>query len=63
MHEKLGCGLVKVCWVGLPKFFDLAKDWPMVSLALIPSLSRPVFLGINFQKKTVVLISPRITVS
>ena len=25
LHEKLGWGLVKVSWVGLPKFFDLAK--------------------------------------
>ena len=25
LHEKLGWGLVKVWWVGLPKFFDLAK--------------------------------------
>ena len=25
LHEKLGWGLVKVWWVGLPKFFDLDK--------------------------------------
>ena len=25
LHEKLGWGLVMVWWVGLPKFFDLAK--------------------------------------
>ena len=25
LHGKLGWGLVKVWWVGLPKFFDLAK--------------------------------------
>ena len=25
LHEKLGWGLVKVWWVGLPKFIDLAK--------------------------------------
>ena len=64
LHEKLGWGLVKVWWVGLPKFIDRAKiGLPMVSLALIPSLSRPGFLGNNFPEKTVVLISPRITVS
>ena len=25
LHEKLGWGSVKVWWVGLPKFIDLAK--------------------------------------
>ena len=25
LHEKLGWGLAKVWWVGLPKFIDLAK--------------------------------------
>ena len=25
LHEKLGWGLVKVWWFGLPKFIDLAK--------------------------------------
>ena len=25
LHEKLGWGLVKVWWVGLPKFIDRAK--------------------------------------
>ena len=34
----------------------------MVSLALIPSLPRPGFPGNKFPEKTVVLISPRITV-
>ena len=25
LHEKLGWGLVKVWWVGLPKFIDLGR--------------------------------------
>ena len=64
LHEKLGRGLVKVWWVGLPKFFDLAKiglangqpgsDTKFVTTG---------FLGIKFQKMAVVLISHRITVS
>ena len=64
LHEKLGWGLVKVWWVGLPKIFDLAK----IGLAngQPGSDTKSVttcFLGINFQKMSVVLTSPRITVS
>ena len=64
LHEKLGWGLVKVWWVGLPKFFDLAK----IGLANGQPGSDTKFVttgfpGINFQKMAVVLTSPRITVS
>ena len=64
LHEKLGWGLVKVWWVGLPKFFDLAK----IGLANGQPGSDTKFVGtdspgINFQKIALVLISPRITVS
>ena len=64
LHEKLGCGLVKVWRVGLPKFFDLAK----IGLAngQPGSGTKSVatsFPGIKFQKLAVVLTSPRITVS
>ena len=64
LHEKLGRGLVKVWWVGLPRFFDLAK----IGLAngQPGSDTKSVttgFPGNKFPDKTVVLISPRITVS
>ena len=64
MHEKLGWGLVKVWWVGLPKFFDLAKiglanGQPGSDTKSVVTDS----LGINFQKMALVLTSPRITVS
>ena len=64
LHEKLGRGLVKVWWVGLPKFIDLAK----IGLAngQPGSDTKSVttgFPGNKFPEKTVVLISPRITVS
>ena len=62
--EKLGWGLVMVWWVGLPKFIDLAK----IGLAngQPGSDTKSVttgFPGNKFPEKTVVLISPRITVS
>ena len=64
LHEKLGWGLVMVWWVGLPKFIDLAK----IGLAngQPGSDTKSVttgFPGNKFPEKTVVLISPRITVS
>ena len=64
LHEKLGGGLVKVWWVGLPKFIDLAK----IGLANGQPGSDTKFVatgfpGINFQKMALVLTSPRITVS
>ena len=64
LHGKLGWGLVKVWWVGLPKFFDLAK----IGLAngqpgSDTKLVRTGFSGYNFQKMALVLTSPRITVS
>ena len=64
LHEKLGWGLVKVWWVGLPKFIDRAK----IGLAngQPGSDTKSVatgFPGINFQKMALVLTSPRITVS
>ena len=64
LHEKLGCGLVKVWRGGLPKFFDLAK----IGLAngQPGSDTKSVTTGFpdnKFPEKTVVLISPRITVS
>ena len=64
LHVKLGWGLAKVWWVGLPKFIDLAK----IGLAngQPGSNTKSVatgFPGINFQKMAVVLTSPRITVS
>ena len=64
LHEKLGWGLVKVWWVGFPKFIDLAK----IGLAngQPGSDTKSVttgFPGNKFPEKTVVLISPRITVS
>ena len=64
LHEKYGWGFAKVWWVGLPKFIDLAK----IGLAngQPGSDTKPVttgFLGNKFPEKTVVLISPRITVS
>ena len=64
MHEKLGWGLVKVWWVGLPKFFDLAKiglanGHPGPDTKFVATDSP----GVNSQKMTLVLISPRITVS
>ena len=64
LHEKLGWGLVKVWWVGLPMFIDLAK----IGLAngQPGSDTKSVttgFPGNKFPEKTVVLISPRITVS
>ena len=64
LHEKLGWGLVEVWWVGLPKFIDLAR----IGLAngQPGSRTKPVttgFPGNKFPEKTVVLISPRITVS
>ena len=64
LHEKLGWGLVMVWWVGLPKFIDLAK----IGLAngQPGSDTKSVttgFPGNIFPEKTVVLISPRITVS
>ena len=64
LHEKLGWGLAMVWWVGLPKLIDLAKirlangqpgsDTKSVTIG---------FPGNKFPEKTVVLISPRITVS
>ena len=59
LHEKLGRGLVKVWWVGLPKFFDLAK----IGLANGQPGSDTKFVttgfpGINFQKMALVLTSP-----
>ena len=64
LQGKLGWGLVMVWWVGLPKFIDLAE----IGLAngQPGSDTKSVttcFLGINFQKMSVVLTSPRITVS
>ena len=64
LHEKLGWGLVKVWWVGLPKFIDLAK----IGLANGQPGSDTKSVGtdspgINSQKMALVLISPRITVS
>ena len=64
LHEKLGWGLVMVWWVGLPKFIDPAK----IGLAngQPGSDTKSVttgFPGNKFPEKTVVLISPRITVS
>ena len=64
LHEKLGWGLVKVWWVGLPKFIDLAKiglanGQPGSDTKFVAT----VFPGINSQKIALVLISPRITVS
>ena len=64
LHEKFGWGLVMAWWVGLPKFFDLAK----IGLAngQPGSDTKSVttgFPGNKFPEKTVVLISPRITVS
>ena len=64
MHEKLGWGLVKVWWVGLPKLFDLAK----IGLAngQPGSDTKSVgtdFPGIKFRKLALVLTSPRITIS
>ena len=64
LHEKLGWGLVMVWWVGFPKFIDLAK----IGLAngQPGSDTKSVttgFPGNKFPEKTVVLISPRITVS
>ena len=62
LHEKLGWGLVKVWWVGLPKFFDLAK----IGLANGQPGSDTKFVatgfsGIKFQKMAIVLTSPGIT--
>ena len=64
LHEKLGWGLVKVWWVGLPKFIDRAK----IGLAngQLGSDTKSVatgFPGNKFPEETVALISPRITVS
>ena len=64
LREKLGQGVVKVWWVGLPRFFDLAK----IGLAngQPGSDTKSVttgFPGNKFPEKNVVLISPRITVS
>ena len=64
LHEKLGWGLVKVWWVGLPNIFDLAK----IGLAngQPGSDTKSVatgFPGVKFQKLAIVLTSPRITVS
>ena len=64
LHEKLGWGLAKVWWVGLPKFSDLAK----IGLANGQPGSGTKFVGtefpgVNFQKMALVLTSPRITVS
>ena len=64
LHEKLGCGLVKVWQVGLPKFSDLAK----IGLANGQPGSDTKSVGtdspgINSQKMALVLISLRITVS
>ena len=64
LHEKLGWGLVKVWWVGLPKIFDLAK----IGLANGQPGSDTKFVatgfpGINSQKMALVLISTRITIS
>ena len=64
LHEKLGWGLVKVWWVGLPKFSDLDK----IGLAngQPGSANKSVGTdspGINSQKMALVLISPRVTLS
>ena len=64
LHGKLGRGLVKVWWVGYPRFIDLAK----IGLANGQPGSDDKFVatgfpGINSQKMALVLISPRITVS
>ena len=64
LHEKLGCGLVKVWQVGLPKFSDLAKiglanGQPGSDIKFVVT----GFPGIKFQKMALVLTSPRITVS
>ena len=64
LHEKLGWGLVMVWWVGLPKFFDLAR----IGLANgQPGSDTKVvatgFSGYISQKMVLVPTSPRITVS
>ena len=56
--------LVRVWWVGLPRFIDLAR----IGLANGQPGSGTKFVGtgfpgINFQKMALVLTSPRITVS
>ena len=64
LREKLGWGLVKVWWVGLPKFFDLAKIGLVNGHPSSDTKSVTTgFPGNKFPEKTVVLISPRITVS
>ena len=53
-----------VWWVGLPKFFDLAKIGLANGQAGSDTKSVTTgFPGNKFPEKTVVLISPRITVS
>ena len=64
LHEKLGWGLVKVWWVGLPKFIDrakigLANGQPGSGTKSVETNSP----GTNSQKMALVPISPRITVS
>ena len=64
LHGKLGWGLVRVWWVGFPRFFYIAK----IGLANGQPGSDTKFVttgfpGINFQKMALVLTSPRITVS
>ena len=64
LQEKLGWGLVKVWWVGLPKFIDqarigLANGQPGSDTKSVTT----GFPGNKFPEKTIVLISPRITVS
>ena len=64
LHEKLGWGLVMVWWVSLPKFIDLAKIGLANGQPGSDTKSATTgFPGNKFPKKTVVLISPRITVS
>ena len=64
LHQKLGWGLVKVWWVGLPKLIDLAKiglanGQPGSDTKSVATDSP----GINSQKMALVPISPRKTVS
>ena len=59
LHEKLGWGLVKVWWVGLPKFIDLAK----IGLAngQPGSDTKSITTGspdINFQKRPSCSLAP-----
>ena len=51
LHEKLGWGLVKVWWIGLPKFFDLAKiGLANGQLGYDTKFVATEFPGNNFQK-------------